>query len=104
MTNKPNAGEAARLLLRAIDDGIIVECADQIKLVSDSYLSSAARIEELEKALPRLKQSLDAALNDHLCDMKDGCDDSISGFNDAWDIMRKKFGEYLARAASKDTP
>lgn len=40
-----------------------------------------------------LKQRIDYCLNDHLCEMKEGYDDSISGFNDAWDIVRKIFEE-----------
>ena len=44
-------------------------------------------------ALPRLKERLDTRLNDHLCGMKEGYDDSIVGFNEAWDIVRKTLAD-----------
>lgn len=43
--------------------------------------------------LKRVKASLDFRLNDHLVDMKPNYDDSIVGFNEAWDIIRKFFEE-----------
>src|SRR6185312_6128189 len=46
--------------------------------------------------LHRLKQRLDARLNNHLCDMRGGYDDSIVGFNEAWDIVRAIFAEELS--------
>ncbi len=39
----------------------------------------------------RLKSAIDGRLNDYLCGMKEGYDDSIFGFNEAWDIVRKIF-------------
>jgi hypothetical protein len=44
---------------------------------------------ELRTALTELKNSIDSRLNNHLCEMKEGYDDSIVGFNEAWDIVRK---------------
>lgn len=44
--------------------------------------------------LKRVKNSLDLRLNDHLVDMKPNYDDSIVGFNEAWDIIRKFFEEH----------
>lgn len=49
--------------------------------------------------LAALKNRVDTRLNNHLCDMKEGWDDSVSGFNDAWDIVRAVFAE-AALAAS----
>jgi hypothetical protein len=46
---------------------------------------------ELRTALMAFKSSVDSRLNDHLCEMKEGHDDSIVGFNEAWDVMRKFF-------------
>jgi hypothetical protein len=43
--------------------------------------------------LRRMKERLDIILNNNLCEMKEGYDDSIVGFNEAWDIMRKAFNE-----------
>lgn len=36
----------------------------------------------------RLKRTIDIVLNDYLCEMKEGYDDSITGFNEAWDLVR----------------
>lgn len=40
-----------------------------------------------------LKARIDARLNDHLCEMQPDYDDSITGFNEAWDIVRRIFDE-----------
>jgi hypothetical protein len=44
-------------------------------------------------ALKVIKDRLDLRLNNHLVDMREGYDDSIVGFNEAWDIMRSIFEE-----------
>lgn len=44
-------------------------------------------------ALSRLKSKTDARLNDYLCEMNPGYDDSIVGFNEAWDIVRDAFAD-----------
>jgi len=44
-------------------------------------------------ALARMKERLDLRLNNCLCEMKPDYDDSIVGFNEAWDIIRKTFAE-----------
>lgn len=38
--------------------------------------------------LQEVKNRLETRLNDHLCEMKPDYDDSITGFNEAWDVMR----------------
>jgi hypothetical protein len=48
------------------------------------------------QTLERLKDKIDTQLNNCLCEMKEGYDDSITGFNEAWDIIRKIFDEALA--------
>lgn len=45
----------------------------------------------------RFKDSIDYRLNEYLCGMKEGWDDSIVGFNQAWDIMRAVFRELMPR-------
>jgi hypothetical protein len=57
------------------------------------------------QAAARLKASLDTRLNDCLCEMKPDYDDSIVGFNEAWDIVRKVFegAESTAFAAVLDS-
>jgi hypothetical protein len=42
-----------------------------------------------------LKRRLDSRLNDVLCEMKEGYDDSVVGFNEAWDVMTEIFNEQL---------
>lgn len=48
--------------------------------------------------IARLKDRIDSNLNDYLCEMKEGHDDSIVGFNEAWDIVRKAFAEFTPAA------
>jgi hypothetical protein len=46
-------------------------------------------------ALRLVKERIDLRLNNHLVEMKEGYDDSIVGFNEAWDIVRGAFAEAL---------
>jgi hypothetical protein len=57
-----------------------VETADEIE-----------RLHKVEDAAIRLRDRLSTRLNDHLCEMKPGWDDSVCGFNEAWDVMRQVF-------------
>ena len=41
----------------------------------------------------RLKDRIDLLLNNHLVEMREGYDDSIVGFNEAWDIVRSVFAD-----------
>jgi hypothetical protein len=73
-----------------------------------SYASDAERrtkmlcaleyVEGWRERQSRLKAQIDTRLNDCLCEMKEGYDDSIVGFNEAWDIVRKVFDESAARS------
>lgn len=45
------------------------------------------------RGLAHIKQRIDTSLNDILCEMKEGYNDSIVGFNEAWDTVRKLFSE-----------
>ena len=49
----------------------------------------------------RLKNRIDSILNNVLCDMKPGWDDSIEGFNKAWDLVREILAEEIGRSAQK---
>ncbi len=40
-----------------------------------------------------IKRRLDSRLADYLCDMKPDYDDSITGFNTAWNIMQDVFSD-----------
>jgi len=57
--------------------------------------AQAKRIAELEASKTRLwedlKSRIDHRLNEYLCDMKPDYDDSIVGFNEAWEIVRAVF-------------
>jgi hypothetical protein len=76
---------------------------------SDNDRDAVQAIEALRKALAsrpapqaqiaemtRLKDRIDHRLNNHLCEMKEGYDDSITGFNEAWTIVSRAFGEATA--------
>ena len=52
----------------------------------------------LTAELLRLKNRFDTIFNNVLCDMKPGWDDSIEGFNKAWDVARDIFQEEIGRA------
>ncbi len=47
--------------------------------------------------IERLKNKIDSRLDDHLGEMKPNYDDSIVGFNEAWDIVRAVFKEELKK-------
>ncbi len=64
--------------------------------VARTYEGCAA---ELRAALTAFKGSINSRLNDHLCEMKEGFDDSIVGFNEAWDIVRAALDEHDARSS-----
>lgn len=51
-----------------------------------------------EVLLRRVKERLDTRLNNILCNMQPGYDDSITGFNEAWDAVRKVLDEEIERA------
>lgn len=48
------------------------------------------------EVIERLFRRIDYRMNDGLCGMKPNYDDSITGFNEAWDVMRKTFHDALA--------
>lgn len=58
--------------------------------------SRASAPDRIEALVRRLKDRVDTRLNNRLVDMKEGWDDSIVGFNDAWDIVREEFAAALA--------
>lgn len=51
-----------------------------------------------ELELRNLKVSISNRLNNILCEMKPGYDDSITGFNEAWDAVGKLLDEKIERA------
>lgn len=88
---------------------LVREAADEIGRLSEEARWQSFRIADkdclieslrAEKAelVEALKRRLSDQLNDHLCGMKEGYDDSIVGFNEAWDVMRKFFDDEAALA------
>jgi hypothetical protein len=89
------------------DEGEIVVSLNGKELRGWSYVDDAERRKKMLAAreyvegwcdgrdaeCKHLKDKIDARLNDNLCEMKEGYDDSIVGFNEAWDITRKIFAE-----------
>jgi hypothetical protein len=58
-------------------------------------------VQRLREEIRVLKSSIDIRLNNRLIEMKPEWDDSITGFNEAWDIVRKAFAD---RAALQPSP
>lgn len=88
---------ADRLFERRIDDGpteagLLRAAAAEI----DRLRTSAQGAPDLERIFDRIG----TRLNNALCEMKPGYDDSIVGFNEAWDIMRAVFKDEIAKASS----
>ena len=54
-----------------------------------------------EVELRTLKVELSDRLNNYLVEMKPGYDDSITGFNEAWDVMGKFFDHKIAALIAK---
>jgi hypothetical protein len=83
MTHPPHRETAVRLHTVLMSRGLTDEA--EIAII-ESVLAAA-------EAMGResLKVSLDFQLNEYLCAMEPGYDDSITGFNEAWDVMRAVF-------------
>lgn len=47
------------------------------------------------RTLQQIKNKIDSHLNAYLCEMKPDYDDSVTGFNEAWDIVRKILQEEI---------
>lgn len=85
------------------DKGEITVSLDGRELRGWSYVTRGEQREKMLAAheyaegwhngLSRMHERLGLLLNNCLCEMKPDYDDSIVGFNEAWDIMRKAFAE-----------
>lgn len=71
-----------------------------ITAIREAEAAGEARGRAMERE--RIKDALDFRLNDYLCEMREGYDDSIVGFNEAWDVVRKYFKSIRART-NKDS-
>jgi len=65
------------------------------RAIREAEAAGEARGRAMERE--RIKDALDFRLNDYLCEMREGYDDSIVGFNEAWDVVRKCFDSISAR-------
>jgi hypothetical protein len=77
---------------------IAVVAMDDAALQQTSPAATTER--ELSPLLDQFKSDLDLRLDNMLCGIKEGYDDSIVGFNEAWDVMRKAFDDFKARVGS----
>jgi hypothetical protein len=75
----------------------MVEAANEIECIR-AALAAAQAVAPVSPAIETLKSRIDHRLNNVLCGMREGFDDSIVGFNEAWDIVRAVFKELPARA------
>jgi len=66
-------------------------------------IASIAVQAERRRCAGEWKDRLDGRMNSHLCEMQEGWDDSIVGFNDAWDVVRAFFAE-IAEQIERGTP
>lgn len=63
--------------------------------------SLSLRVEAEKRERERLKDRIDLRMNDYLVEMREGYDDSITGFNEAWDIVRSVFADMESNNAGK---
>jgi hypothetical protein len=75
----------------------------EVAALQSSPLVEAAAVDG-EPVAKRLKRRIDYRLNDVLCEMKPEHDDSITGFNEAWDIVSRILNEELGLAALASQP
>ena len=74
----------------------------RLKLALEQLDLAAKEIDRLKDEFWRVHSRIDARLNDHLCEMREGYDDSITGFNEAWDIVGKVLRESCAAIRDKE--
>jgi hypothetical protein len=86
--------------IKGLDIRAIPECeGGGFAVRHDRAVNSHAALLE---AARRLRSSTSIRMNDYLCEMKPGYDDSIIGFNEAWDIVRKILDEFEAAIAAAE--
>lgn len=79
--------ENAELTQKLADNDLAFEHAQEVILAHEQENA------ELKRKLESVEFSIYYRLNEYLCDMKPEQDDSIVGFNDAWDVVRKVFAK-----------
>jgi len=82
--------QAPRIVVR-----ILAGYKEKLLYFAREYQDEAGRTQAIAAAVAaereRIREGLSIRLNDYLCEMKPDYDDSITGFNEAWDIVRKCF-------------
>jgi hypothetical protein len=72
-----------------------------LDLASKALATLSLRVEAEKRERERLKDRIDLRMNDYLVEMREGYDDSITGFNEAWDIVRSVFADMESNNAGK---
>jgi hypothetical protein len=54
-------------------------------------------LNERAELVAALRDSISIRMNAHLVEMEEGYDDSIVGFNEAWDVVRKALDDSVSR-------
>lgn len=85
MEPKPTIAELEAILNSECTDEISVQPDGSICVTSTSTTVGAVA----DKVIAALRDTISTNLNAHLIEMKPDMDDSIIGFNEAWDIVRK---------------
>ena len=100
----PSSGEVADRLRYALER-LYEEChkpfADEMALVIEDAIAALSVPGKAEGEAAGLKRRIDYRLNDALCEMKPEYDDSITGFNEAWDIVSRILNEEIGLAAAQ---
>jgi len=86
-----------------IRNGMTVD-ADAEAIIRREIDALCGRISPETETLRRVFDRISTRLNDVLCEMKPDYNDSIVGFNEAWDIMRAVFKDELAKPGLAQTP
>lgn len=107
-TTKLNRGQVIQRIMRVLDhndagSGGIAKLAEEIA-EGIFTLPQSFQIGGKNETL-LLKEKIDTRLDAYLSEMKPHFDDSIAGFNEAWDIVRKLFIELgVAEEGIRTTP
>jgi len=104
------AGEDVEGLLSQLDGHVkastdthlyAVRHTDMVRAAAALIRSLSLRVEAEKRERERLKDRIDLRMNDYLVEMREGYDDSITGFNEAWDIVRSVFADMESNNAGK---
>lgn len=74
-------------------------CTERCKDRDNCQYDAAPLVQtpQVSRTPKQIHADLALRFNNHLCEMKENHDDSITGFNEAWDVMRTYFDEELPK-------